>query len=113
MSVLLICAIARTDYLVDYLNEKVANVRVLEYEDHHFYSKYEIANLQQTFEKWEADKKVILTTEKDAMRLELHFPFMTENKMPVFALPVRVKFHFDEGEQFDETVKEYLLGFRE
>ncbi len=113
MSVLLICAIARTDYLVDYLNEKVDTVRVLEYEDHHFYSNYEIANLQQTFEKWDADKKVILTTEKDAMRLELHFPFIKENKMPVFALPVRVKFHFDEGEQFDETVKEYLLGFKE
>ena len=113
MSVLLICAIARTDYLVDYLNDKVANVRVLEYEDHHFYSKYEIANLQQTFEKWDADKKVIITTEKDAMRLELHHPFIRENKMPVFALPVRVKFHFDEGEQFDEAVKNFLLSFKE
>lgn len=112
MSVLLICAIARTDYLVDYLNDKVANVRVLEYEDHHYYSKYEVANLQSTFEKWDADKKIIITTEKDAMRFELHQQFMRENKMPVFALPVRVKFHFDEGEKFDQAVKEFLLNFK-
>lgn len=112
MSVLLVCAIARTDYLVDYLNEKVENVRVLEYEDHHYYSKYEVANLQRTFEKWDVPKKVILTTEKDAMRLELHYPFMKENEMPVFALPVQVKFHFDGGEAFDKEVKQFLLDFK-
>lgn len=113
MSVLLICAIARADYLVEYLEEKVENVRVLEYEDHHFYSKYEVANLQSTFEKWDAPKKLILTTEKDAMRLELHQQFLRENKTPIFSLPVKVKFHFDEGEAFDQEVKDFLLGFRE
>ena len=38
----------------------------------------------------ESDKKIILTTEKDAMRLEMHKTFLRENKMPVFALQCSV-----------------------
>ncbi len=111
-SVLLICAIASSDYLVDYLNDRVENVRVLEYEDHHFFTPYEVSNLLRSFESWDVPNKLIITTEKDAMRLELHKKFIIENKMPIFSLPVSVQFHFDEGEQFDESVRQFLLDFK-
>lgn len=110
--VLLICAIARTDYLVEYLEEKVDEVKILEYEDHHYFNKYDVAHLKSVFDKMESDKKIILTTEKDAMRLELHRPFLMENRLPIFALPVEVKFHFGEGGQFDEDIKNFLLNFK-
>lgn len=110
--VLLICAIARTDYLLDYLTSKVNSVKILEYEDHHYFTKYDIGNLKRTFEQIPSKKKLILTTEKDAMRLELHRSFLIENKLPIFALPVKVAFHFDEGQQFANEVKDFLLNFR-
>ena len=110
--VLLICAIARTEYLLDYLHEQVKSVVVLEYEDHHYFSKFDVAHLKATFDRMESSKKIILTTEKDAMRLELHQEFIKENQLPIFALPVEVKFHFDHGEQFDQVVKDFLLNFK-
>ncbi len=110
--VLLICAIAGTDYLVEYLESQVHSVKVLEYEDHHYFSNSDVANLKHQFEKFPSQKKIILTTEKDAMRLETHRTFLKENQLPVFSLPVEVKFHFDEGPQFDQLVKDYLLNFR-
>jgi tetraacyldisaccharide 4'-kinase len=110
--VLLISAIANTEYLVDYLNEQVNSVTVLEYEDHHYFSKYDVAHLKATFDNLESSKKLILTTEKDAMRLELHRQYLAENRLPVFALPVDVKFHFDEGPKFDQDVKDFLLNFK-
>ncbi|GJM31221.1 MAG: tetraacyldisaccharide 4'-kinase [Saprospiraceae bacterium] len=110
--VLLISAIAGTDYLVSYLEEKVNSVRVLEYEDHHFFTNSEVAHLKAVFDNMESEKKLILTTEKDAMRLELHRPFLVENRMPIFALPVEVKFHFNQGEAFDQNIKDYLLNFK-
>ena len=112
VEVLLICAIARTDYLLDYLHEKVNSVKVLEYADHHYFSKYDVANLKTTFDAMEGKKKIIITTEKDAMRLEMHRAFIVENQLPIYALPVRVHFHFNEGKLFDEDVKEFLLNFR-
>ena len=112
MDVLLICAIAGTDYLVDYLEERVNTVTTLEYEDHHYFTRHDIAHLQATYERLESEQKIILTTEKDAMRLELHRQFLLEQRLPIFALPVAVKFHFGEGDRFDREIKNYLLNFK-
>jgi len=112
VDVLLICAIARTDYLVEYLESQVNEVRILEYEDHRYFTQFDVSNLKMTFDGMESKKKVILTTEKDAMRLQLHHPFLQEHRLPIFALPVEVMFHFDEREKFDESVKDFLLNFK-
>lgn len=112
MDVLLISAIARTDYLVSYLEEQVNSVRVREYEDHHYFTKYDVGQLKADFDRMESDKKVIITTEKDAMRLELHRPYIIQNRMPIWAIPVEVRFHFDEGPLFDEDIRQFLLNFK-
>lgn len=112
VDVLLICAIARTDYLVSHLDKHVNSISILEYEDHHFFTETDVRRLQGSFEKMESEKKLILTTEKDAMRLDLHRKFLVEQKLPIFALPVEVQFHFDEGEKFDQDIKDYLLNFK-
>lgn len=112
MDVLLICAIARTEYLTDYLNTQVHEVSVMEFEDHHFFTKYDVAQLKENFDRMESQKKVILTTEKDAMRLELHRPYIQENRMPIFAVPIQVRFHFDQDPVFNEQIQNFLLNFR-
>ncbi len=110
--VILICAIARSDYLVDYLTEQVNSVYTLSYEDHRYFSKNDIANLKRTYDNLPTKKKIIITTEKDAMRIELHREFLVQHKLPIFVLPVQVAFHFNEGEQFDNQIKDFLLDFK-
>ncbi|MEM9822098.1 MAG: tetraacyldisaccharide 4'-kinase [Bacteroidota bacterium] len=112
LDVLLICAIARTDYLLSYLEPRVRSVKVLEYEDHHYFTHFDLSNLKQAYERIEGKTKVILTTEKDAMRLELHRKYIIEHQLPIFALPIQVRFHGEDAQRFDRDVKEYLLGFR-
>ena len=55
---------------------------------------------------------IILTTEKDAMRLDLYRSKIIEYQLPIFALPIQVKFHEEDGEAFDVLVKDFLLNFR-
>lgn len=110
--VLLICAIAGTEYLADHLEEQVNSVKVLSYEDHRYFSKFDLSHLQLTFDNMESERKVILTTEKDAMRLELHREFIVQHQLPLFVLPVEVVFHFDDGEHFDRDIRNFLLNFR-
>lgn len=112
VDVLLICAIAKTDYLLDYLEDQVKSIVLMSFEDHHYFSKHDIGSMRATFERMKGEKKVILTTEKDAMRLELHRAFLLEHRLPVFVLPVQVAFLFDEQEQFNEYIRHHLLNFR-
>ncbi len=112
VDVLLICAIAKTDYLTDHLQERVNSLKTLEYEDHRYFTDFDISHLLRNFNAIESQQKIILTTEKDAMRLELHRKFLIENKMPIFVLPIQVAFHFDEGKTFDADIKQFLLDFK-
>jgi len=112
VDILLICAIARKEYLLDYLEDKVNSIVLMAFEDHHYFKKHDIGSLKATYDRMKSDKKVIITTEKDAMRLELHREYLTEHQLPIFALPVEVKFHFDEGKTFDDSVRNHLLEFR-
>ena len=112
LDVLLVCAIARTDYLVDSLNERVNSVRVMEFADHHFFSNADIGQVKRVFDTIEGNQKIIITTEKDAVRLQLHADFMIEEQLPIFALPAKVAFHFEEYKKFDALIKDFLLEFR-
>ncbi|WP_020537142.1 tetraacyldisaccharide 4'-kinase [Lewinella cohaerens] len=112
LDVLLICAIAKTDYLIDYLQSQVGSVQSLEFADHHYFNKEDISNLHRSFKKMDTNRKVIITTEKDAMRLELHREFLIKERLPIFVLPTEVQFHFGEGPQFDEIIRQYLLNFK-
>ncbi len=110
--VILISAIANTSYLEQHLESKVKNIHKVEYEDHHLYSEKEIENLSRLFKQIESDKKCILTTEKDATRLELHFQQIHNSNLPIFVLPIEVHFHFNDKNQFDDLIKELLLNFK-
>ncbi|MBT8219202.1 MAG: tetraacyldisaccharide 4'-kinase [Bacteroidia bacterium] len=110
-NVLLVSAIASTDYLLNYLEEHCNFIKTLEFEDHHYFDNHDISMLLRIFKNLEGSK-VILTTEKDAVRLELHKAFFIEQDITVFAIPVAVKFHFDQGDTFNKEIIDYLLSFR-
>ena len=112
LDVLMVSGIARVDYLVDWLNSKVNSVRLLEYADHHFFSESDIDHIEKVFKSIESENKVIITTEKDAVRFQLHYDHLFKEKLPFYALPAKVAFLFEEGSAFDNQVKNYLLDFR-
>lgn len=112
MEVVLFSAIAGTDYLMEYLKTKAGMIHSFEYPDHHFFTKEEMGKLKHAFEDLKAGNKVILTTEKDAVRLALHRGFITESQLPVFILPAEVRFIGTNGHLFDTHIKQRLLDFK-
>lgn len=111
VDILLLCAIANTEYLIEYLNSLSRSVHSLEYEDHHYFTHQDMSNLATRFKQMDSRKKAIITTEKDASRLELHREYIKEQRLPIFVLPVQVKFHFGEEEKFDGELRDFLLNF--
>ncbi len=112
VSVLLISAIANTDYLLAHLHRQSDHVQTLDYEDHHYFDRRDLGNLKLRYHEMPGRHKAIITTEKDATRLELHREFIAKERLPIFVLPLAVRFHFGEGPDFDVLVRDYLLNFK-
>ena len=111
LDVVMISAIANTSYLIDYLNKKVGTYTNMEYTDHHNYTEKDIKYISQVFQQRESNRKLILTTEKDAMRLDVYRKTLFDMKIPVYILPLKVEFLFNQKEEFDQLIKERLLEF--
>lgn len=112
VNVLLISAIANTDYLMEYLENQVGILDGMPFEDHHYFTPNEMDQMLLRFQKLPADQpRIILSTEKDATRLALHGAWLQKQQLPVFILPVAVEFLFDDGPRFNEKMKDFLLSF--
>lgn len=110
--VLLISAIANTDYLMSYLEAQVDTLDAMPFEDHHYFTPHEMDQMAIRFRNLPTDKpRIILSTEKDATRLALHGAWLQQQQLPVFILPVAVEFLFDQGPAFDQMMKDFLLAF--
>lgn len=113
MSVLMVAAIAGTEYMMEYVESKVADVRLLEYNDHHLFSNFDIGNIELYFKQMpESSQRIILTTEKDAMRLDTHRELLQQLNLPIYILPVTVRFLGEEPDMFDRVIKDWLLNFK-
>jgi tetraacyldisaccharide 4'-kinase len=112
LDVVLLCAIARADYLLKYLKQTVRSVKTMEFEDHRFFTNYDMAQTKKAFDELESKNKIIITTEKDMVRLVQHNPYIQQNNLPIYILPIEVEFLFNEGYIFDEELKEKLLAFK-
>lgn len=110
--VVLVSAIANSDYLTEYLRQTVNSIEMLEFRDHHYFKEEDMKAIHSLFRSLKTDNKVILTTEKDAGRLELFRSFFIENQLPLVVLPVEVEFCFDQQAEFGQYIKDYLLSFR-
>ena len=105
-SVMAFCGIAHPEPFVDELKMHYKAVDSLTFADHHPYAEKEVMSILKRFENPHGEKKIIVTTEKDAARLT-NSPYLCQfETAPLFALPVRVRFH--EEEKFNEEIWNYV-----
>jgi len=108
--VLLVTGIANPKPLKKLLEENSYAYHMLSYADHHIFTIDDLRDIKKEFEKIKSKNKVILTTEKDAVRL---VKFSEELALlPVFVVPVSHQFLFNEGEQFDKLVTDFINNFK-
>jgi len=107
-NLVLVCGIAKPEPLVAYLKESAKELHVLSYADHHYFGSRDLEEIRSAYENWAPADKIIVTTEKDAMRLLLHRERLTEMNLPVAVLPIEVRFLFEEGPRFDAMVEGFV-----
>ena len=108
LDVILLSGIAKTANLEAYLQQTCRRVFVRQYRDHHEYDRYDMEQLRQAFESMESDNKIVITTEKDATRLEPYANWMRQLEIPCYVLPIEVVFHAEDKAGFEQDIKEFM-----
>lgn len=111
-TVFLLTGIANAAPLVKHIKNHTQSVVHHNYPDHHRFSLKNITKLADEFAAHPAQKKVIITTEKDAQRLGEQELMTAVNQLPILVLPIGVSF-LHHGHEFDKMIKEYVSEYRE
>jgi len=107
--VLLVTGIANPQRLKDLLLEYAETYYMLHYPDHHIFTIDDWKDIKRRFDKIEAKEKIILTTEKDAVRLA-KFGEQLKN-VPLYVIPLEHHFLFNEKDKFLSLVKGFIKDF--
>lgn len=107
---LLVTGIANPKPLISYLKRHDISLKVNSFPDHHKFSQNDIDLLKEQFQTINNKNKIILTTEKDAMRLSLFDESLKD--FPVFAIPVEHQFLFDEAQSFNNNILQFINNKR-
>jgi tetraacyldisaccharide 4'-kinase len=113
LDVLLVCGIAKHEDLRSYLESKVRNVYMRNYRDHHVFDVYDLEQIRETFANIGGSNKIIVTTEKDAARLEEHRDWFLQNKIEIFVQPITVRFLGGDAEKFNADIIQYVETTRQ
>jgi tetraacyldisaccharide 4'-kinase len=108
--VLLLSGVANEKGLKAFVKENFKSVKSMKFRDHHFYNERDLEYVKMKFEGIQSANKVILTTEKDAMRLMEKREWIENNKLPFFYQPIKVEFLFEGADKFDECIFNYVDG---
>ena len=107
--VLLVTGIANPKSLQKYLEDHFQTYHMMHFNDHHIFSFDDWRDIKKRFESMQEEKKMILTTEKDAMRLEKYSQEI--DGMPFYVLPIEHKFLFNEGDKFSQRIIDFVENF--
>lgn len=99
--------IANAEPMVNYLKEYAAELRHVTFDDHHEYSLKDLEDIGRYYDSFEGGNKILVTTEKDLMRLKNKLTWPIAQRMNIYVLPVEVSFK-DKEEEFNEAILKYV-----
>jgi tetraacyldisaccharide 4'-kinase len=110
-TIFLLTGIANATPLLLHLKKYTPHIIHHNYPDHHQFSLKNISKLADDFSTCASQKKIIITTEKDAQRLGEQELMQVIKKLPILVLPIGIEFLNNEQKQFDKLVTEYVREY--
>jgi len=109
--VLLVTGIANPKPLMTMLEDNCNSYSMLQYRDHHIFTIDDLREIKKRLNQMDSTDKIILTTEKDAVRLVKFDNELTD--LPLYVIPVRHDFLFGDEAKFNELVIHFIRNFRQ
>lgn len=115
--VLVMAGIADPTVLQNYVQSHYRLLDVMTFRDHHHFSRRDIQRIRKRLDGVNTNgfctnnsgkETIIITTEKDAARLDGHPDFDRELRRRTFFLPTEVYFHGNGANTFEQLVLDYV-----
>jgi len=104
-NIILVTGIANSKPLCTHLIENYS-VEEIKFRDHHIFSQNDIIQIHQKFDTFAGDETIILTTEKDFMRMKDYIEQWNLTDYPWYYLPITIE--IDRELQFKEEIDQYV-----
>ncbi|MDT8373408.1 MAG: tetraacyldisaccharide 4'-kinase [Bacteroidales bacterium] len=98
VSVLMVTGIANPAPMASYLSTLSERVTQLAFPDHHMYTESDIAKIKSAFDAMDGERKIVITTAKDAVRLKEIANIAVHLAEVTHVLPVNVQFIENEDD---------------
>lgn len=105
--VLLLTGIGNPEQMEQDVRHFAQHVKPLTYPDHHYYTRHDARVIHQALTAL-PEPRIIITTEKDAARLQHLQGVSEEIKQCAYVLPVEVCIMRNEKEKFDKAIINYV-----
>ncbi|MCD6067863.1 MAG: lpxK [Bacteroidetes bacterium] len=106
-NVVLFSGIANPKPLHTFVKEYANDVDIKVYPDHHAYTESDIDTILAAFEKIPGENKLLITTEKDAVKF-ISSPFSERIKnLPLFVLPIEIDLR-NKTQEFNDLILKYV-----
>lgn len=112
ISVLLVSGIANPGQLEAEIKPYASTMDKMEYPDHYSFSSADLVKMRKRFEQLPGDRKIILTTEKDAARLVNRKGIDEVLKKNLYYLPIQVSFIQEDANEFNQKIIEHVRTFK-
>jgi tetraacyldisaccharide 4'-kinase len=111
-NIVMVSGIAKPEPMLEHLRSIAADVHLLRYPDHHYFTVANLEEIKQTITNWDVSEKIIVTTEKDAARLAIHKEELAQWNVRIAVLPIMIKFTGNEA-SFNHEVNSYIFREKE
>ena len=109
--ILLITGIANPKPIKEFLTANVHSYDMLRYPDHHIFTINDLKDIKKHFENLSSRNKIIITTEKDGVRLK---KFQEElYDLPLYVMPIKHRFLFGQAAEFNRLIFDFIKSFSE
>lgn len=106
--VLIVSGIANPRLLVEKVKEHAGEVELLAFADHHAFGDDDLRRVEERFGRLRAKRKYIITTEKDAVRLQGNRWVGEALKLYLYYIPITIRFCGDGEKEFLEQLKQKI-----
>lgn len=103
--ILVVSGIAQPERIYQYLHSKKVVFEKIEFADHHFFNNTDIESIRKKFK--DSASQIIVTTEKDAMRLINGNLINKLQDIPIYSLPIEIEFADGRQEEFKMLIERF------
>jgi tetraacyldisaccharide 4'-kinase len=103
-SIIMVSGIGNPGPMEEYLRRFCTDLELMEFPDHHQFVEKDLLILKDKFKYLPTKRKIIVTTEKDAKRLQNAEAEAILGDLPIFYTPITFEFHPPDKQVFDQTI---------